>query len=127
MDRRVCAEDTSDQNRAALGFVAVIVQPAAGVGGVIGERTVGQRRAALGVHGAAEGGVVNDPLTWDLLRERTVAIWLEASPIEKTINILKNKKTKFINDLEVFSYGKTITFADPDGNLIGLYEPPEKI
>ena len=54
-------------------------------------------------------------------------IWLEASPIEKTIDILKNKKTKFINDLEVFSYGKTITFADPDGNLIGFYEPPEKI
>ena len=54
-------------------------------------------------------------------------IWLEASPIEKTIDILKNKKTKFINDLEVFSYGKTTTFVDPDGNLIGLYEPPEKI
>ena len=31
---------------------------------------------------AAAGGVVNDPLTWDLLCERTVAIWLEASPEE---------------------------------------------
>lgn len=31
---------------------------------------------------ASAGGVVNDPLTWDLLLERTVSIWLEASPEE---------------------------------------------
>jgi len=31
---------------------------------------------------AAAGGVVNDPLTWELLCERTIAIWLEASPEE---------------------------------------------
>jgi lactoylglutathione lyase len=53
-------------------------------------------------------------------------IWLEARPIEKAIDTLKNKKVKFINTLEVFSYGKTAVFKDPDGNLIGLYEPPEK-
>lgn len=53
-------------------------------------------------------------------------IWLETRPIEKTIDILKNKKTKFINNLEVFSYGKTAIFRDPDGNQIGLYEPPHK-
>jgi catechol 2,3-dioxygenase-like lactoylglutathione lyase family enzyme len=53
-------------------------------------------------------------------------IWLEAHPIEETINTLKNKKVIFINDLKVFSYGKTATFKDPDGNLIGLYEPPAK-
>jgi catechol 2,3-dioxygenase-like lactoylglutathione lyase family enzyme len=53
-------------------------------------------------------------------------IWLEACPIEKTIEILKSKKVIFINDLEVFSYGKTAIFKDPDGNPIGLYEPPEK-
>jgi XRE family aerobic/anaerobic benzoate catabolism transcriptional regulator len=31
---------------------------------------------------AAAGGVVNDPSTWELLLERTVTIWLEASPEE---------------------------------------------
>ena len=53
-------------------------------------------------------------------------IWLEARPIEKTIEILKSKKVIFISELDVFSYGKTATFTDPDGNPIGLYEPPEK-
>jgi len=31
---------------------------------------------------ATAGGVVNDLLTWDLLCERTVTVWLEASPEE---------------------------------------------
>ena len=31
---------------------------------------------------AAAGGVVNDPVTWNLLCERTVVVWLEASPEE---------------------------------------------
>ena len=53
-------------------------------------------------------------------------IWLEARPIEKLITTLKNNKVKFINNLEVFSYGKTAIFEDPDGNPIGLYESPEK-
>lgn len=53
-------------------------------------------------------------------------IWLEASPIEKSITTLKNNKVKFINELNIFSYGKTAVFKDPDGNLIGLYEPPSK-
>lgn len=53
-------------------------------------------------------------------------IWLEARPIEKTIATLKENKVIFINELKAFSYGKTATFRDPDGNLIGLYEPPSK-
>ena len=53
-------------------------------------------------------------------------IWLEARPIEKIIEALKVNKIIFINGLESFSYGKTATFQDPDGNAIGLYEPPEK-
>ena len=53
-------------------------------------------------------------------------IWLEAHPIEKLISNLKNNNIIFINELDLFSYGKTATFKDPDGNLIGLYEPPEK-
>ena len=53
-------------------------------------------------------------------------VWLEARPIEKVITSLKENNTKFVNELSVYSYGKTATFVDPDGNLIGLYEPPEK-
>ena len=53
-------------------------------------------------------------------------IWLEASPIEKFISILIDKNINIIKQLESFSYGKTATFIDPDGNLIGLYEPPAK-
>jgi catechol 2,3-dioxygenase len=51
-------------------------------------------------------------------------IWLEARPIEKTIAALNENKVKFINSLGSFSYGKTAIFQDPDGNPIGLYEPP---
>jgi predicted enzyme related to lactoylglutathione lyase len=53
-------------------------------------------------------------------------IWLEARPIEKVITTLENNKVIFINKLELFSYGKMAIFKDPDGNLIGLYEPPAK-
>lgn len=53
-------------------------------------------------------------------------IWLEARPIEKAITALMNNKVIFTNKLEILSYGKIATFKDPDGNLIGLYEPPTK-
>lgn len=53
-------------------------------------------------------------------------IWLEARPIEKTIAFLKENNINIINELDKHSYGKTATLEDPDGNLIGLYEPPEK-
>jgi catechol 2,3-dioxygenase-like lactoylglutathione lyase family enzyme len=53
-------------------------------------------------------------------------IWLEANPIEKSIAFLEEKNINTISQLDSFSYGKTVTFADPDDNLIGLYEPPVK-
>ncbi len=53
-------------------------------------------------------------------------VWLEARPIEQAIAHLNKNKIKFFNELDIFPYGKTATFADPDGNSIGLYEPPEK-
>ena len=53
-------------------------------------------------------------------------IWLEARPIEKVIETLKENKVIFINNLDTFPYGKTAAFKDPDHNPIGLYEPPEK-
>ena len=53
-------------------------------------------------------------------------VWLEARPIEQAIAHLQKNNVKFINSLDISPYGKTATFADPDGNSIGLYEPPEK-
>ena len=51
-------------------------------------------------------------------------IWLETHPIEKTITFLEENNINIINKLEVLPYGKTATFKDLDGNLLGLYEPP---
>jgi catechol 2,3-dioxygenase-like lactoylglutathione lyase family enzyme len=53
-------------------------------------------------------------------------IWLEANPIEESIALLRKNKINFIKELEIFSYGKTAIFTDPDDNPIGLYEPPAK-
>jgi len=49
---------------------------------------------------------------------------LQARPIENTIETLKNKGVRFIQELQTLPYGKMATFEDPDGNLLGLYEPP---
>jgi len=51
-------------------------------------------------------------------------IWLKACPIETTVTYLKSININFIKGLTEFSYGKTSIIADPDGNAIGLYEPP---
>jgi catechol 2,3-dioxygenase-like lactoylglutathione lyase family enzyme len=53
-------------------------------------------------------------------------VWLEARPIEKAVKILVEKNINITNELSIFNYGKTLIFEDPDGNLIGLYEPPAK-
>ena len=66
------------------------------------------------------------PHNQDASRPPGAMVWLEARPIESAIAHLKKNKIKFINSLETSSYGKTATFSDPDGNPIGLYQPPEK-
>lgn len=53
-------------------------------------------------------------------------ISFQAEPIEDVIASLKKRGTPFIEELRVFDYGKLATFADPDGNRVGLYQPPEK-
>ena len=60
------------------------------------------------------------------LHSNGAMIWLETNPIEKSISLIKNKSINSISDLQSNSYGKTATFKDPDGNLLGLYEPPAK-
>ena len=47
-----------------------------------------------------------------------------AQPIELVIAALSQKGVQFVDELKVYPYGKLATFLDPDGNRLGLYEPP---
>lgn len=47
-----------------------------------------------------------------------------AQPIEPVIAVLSGKGVHFVGELEVYPYGKLASFRDPDGNILGLYEPP---
>lgn len=53
-------------------------------------------------------------------------ISLEVDGIEQVITTLKERGVKFHEELQVFHYGKLASFFDPDGNVIGLYDPPKK-
>ncbi len=54
----------------------------------------------------------------------TPGLSLLAQPIEETIDALTQKGVPFTGDLQQYPYGKIIHFQDPDGNILGLYEPP---
>lgn len=43
--------------------------------------------------------------------------------LDKLIARLKEYKTVFLNEIEVFEYGKFIHISDPEGNRIELWEP----
>ncbi len=47
-----------------------------------------------------------------------------AQPIEQMIADLSRKGVQFTDELKVYPYGKLASFRDPDGNTLGLYEPP---
>ncbi|MBI4382842.1 MAG: VOC family protein [Nitrospinae bacterium] len=47
-----------------------------------------------------------------------------AEPIEGAVDRLKKLGVRFIDELRVYPYGKLASFIDPDGNSIGLYQPP---
>lgn len=53
-------------------------------------------------------------------------VCFEARPIEDAIEKLTDQGVRFVQELQVFPYGKSAAFLDPQGNLIGLYEPPPK-
>ncbi len=48
-----------------------------------------------------------------------------ARPIEPVMQALEARGVVFLNELEVYPYGKLAWFPDPDGNRVGLYEPPQ--
>ncbi len=51
---------------------------------------------------------------------------LLARPIEQVIETLKQKGVKDFDPIEAHPFGKLSGFRDPDGNHVGLYEPPER-
>ncbi|KMP11674.1 hypothetical protein UR09_02750 [Candidatus Nitromaritima sp. SCGC AAA799-A02] len=57
-------------------------------------------------------------------RPSGAAVYFTAWPIEETIEKLKCNGVAFHGEMETHSYGKLIGFSDPDGNPLGLYEPP---
>lgn len=83
------------------------------------EFEIGDQRLALRL-------VDSLPQSPDSSQPAGAMVWLEAQSIEEIITNLKAKKINFIEELNILPYGKTSTFSDPDGNIIGLYEPPDK-
>ena len=52
-------------------------------------------------------------------------VYFLAKPIEGFVLRLKELDTALVGDIEIHSYGKLARFQDPDGNILGLYEPAE--
>jgi catechol 2,3-dioxygenase-like lactoylglutathione lyase family enzyme len=52
-------------------------------------------------------------------------VYFLARPIEGFIFRLKELDAALEGNIEIHSYGKLARFRDPDGNVLGLYEPPE--
>jgi len=63
---------------------------------------------------------------WDPQAQAGAMVHLEARPIELVVEVLKNKGVHFAHGIREFPYGKLATFLDPDGNRIGLYQPPDE-
>ena len=52
-------------------------------------------------------------------------VYFLARPIEGFVFRLKELDAALDGNIEIHSYGKLARFRDPDGNILGLYEPPE--
>ncbi len=52
-------------------------------------------------------------------------VYFLARPIEGFVFRLKELDTMLDGNIEIHSYGKLARFRDPDGNILGLYEPPK--
>jgi len=53
-------------------------------------------------------------------------VYFLARPIEGFVFRLKEMDAMLEGNIEIHSYGKLARFRDPDGNILGLYEPPDK-
>jgi predicted enzyme related to lactoylglutathione lyase len=52
-------------------------------------------------------------------------VYFMAKPIQNFIDRLEGFGAKTLGSVETYSYGKLARFKDPEGNIFGLYEPPE--
>ena len=52
-------------------------------------------------------------------------VYFLAQPIEGFILRIKELDAVLEGNIEIHSYGKLAHFRDPDGNILGIYEPPE--
>jgi len=52
-------------------------------------------------------------------------VYFLAQPIEGFVLRLKEMDTALVGNIEIHSYGKLAHFQDPDGNILGLYEPAD--
>ena len=52
-------------------------------------------------------------------------VYFLARPIEDFVLRLKELDTALVGNIEIHSYGKLARFKDPDGNILGLYEPAD--
>jgi predicted enzyme related to lactoylglutathione lyase len=52
-------------------------------------------------------------------------VYFLAQPIEGFILRMKELDAVLDGNIEIHSYGKLARFRDPDGNILGLYEPPD--
>ncbi len=50
-------------------------------------------------------------------------VYFLARPIEGFVLRLKELDAALVGNIEIYSYGKLARFQDPDGNILGLYEP----
>lgn len=57
---------------------------------------------------------------------RKARIMFETNNIQSIFNDLKNKKVKLIGTIRNESYGKLLTFEDPDGHWLEFYQKVEK-
>ena len=52
-------------------------------------------------------------------------VYFMAKPIQNFIDRLEGFGSKLVGAVETHSYGKLARFKDSEGNIFGLYEPPE--
>ena len=53
-------------------------------------------------------------------------LYFMAQSLEESINRLEKIGAKLLGTPESYTYGKLVRFKDPEGNVLGLYEPPMK-
>ncbi len=73
--------------------------------------------------GVLQLGTFEENSTYFGKEEQQCMINFKVNELEEYIEQLRNKKVKFVDEMETYSYGKFIHIEDPEGNRIELWEP----